>query len=148
MKNILVLHGPNLSLLGTREPEIYGKTTLSDINEMIAKEAESLDLSVECQQFDSEGDIVSAVGSAAEEGFSGILINPAAYTHTSVAIHDAFKAVDLPAVEVHLSNIHARESFRKESLTAPAMCGQISGFGAESYLLGLRGLARIINGGA
>jgi 3-dehydroquinate dehydratase II len=140
---ILVIHGPNLNLLGTRETDVYGKTTLEAINSQIRELAGSLGTEVEFIQSNSEGGIVDAVQSAMN-GFNGILINPAAYTHYSVAVRDAIAAVNVPAVEVHLSNIHCRESFRRESVTAPVTCGQVCGFGVNSYLLGLRGLVELV----
>jgi 3-dehydroquinate dehydratase-2 len=140
--NILVIHGPNLNLLGEREPGIYGRVTLDEINGMLAEEAKALGVSIEAFQSNAEGDIIDFIHN--RRGAAGILINPAAYTHTSVAIYDALKAVNVPAVEVHLSNIHARESFRRESLIAPACVGQISGFGGDSYALGLRALVNYL----
>lgn len=136
---ILVIHGPNLNLLGEREPGVYGSTTLHDINAGIASLARELGVEVDFFQSNSEGGIVDAIQGARGE-YDGILINPAAYTHTSVAIRDAVSAVALPVVEVHLSNIHARERFRHRSFLAPVAVGQISGFGPASYLLGLRAL--------
>jgi 3-dehydroquinate dehydratase-2 len=143
MINILVLHGPNLNLLGRREPEFYGRITLDEINDSISSLARELGCAIEIHQSNSEGSLVDLI--AEKTGWAdGILINPAAYTHTSVAIRDAIKASGLPAVEVHLSNIHQREEFRHHSYTAPVCRGQIAGFGPESYLLGLRALARIL----
>ena len=139
-RKILVLHGPNLNLLGTREPGVYGSTTLQGINDALAALAAELSVELRTLQSNSEGALVDAIQSALAD-CDAILINPAAYTHTSVAIRDAIAAVALPAVEVHLSNIHAREAFRLHSYLAPVAVGQISGFGAESYLLGLRALA-------
>lgn len=136
---ILVLHGPNLNMLGLREPEIYGSTTLNDINALLETEAAKLQVSLHCCQSNHEGAIADRIQLALGE-FSGILINPAAYTHTSVAIRDALTSVSLPVVEVHLSNIHRREEFRHYSYIAPIAVGQICGFGANSYLLGLRAL--------
>ena len=136
---ILVIHGPNLNLLGTRETSVYGRTTMSEINQKLKKEAVSLGAVLTIQQSDHEGKIVDLIGKAPKK-FDGILINPAAYTHTSVAVRDALLAANLPAVEVHLSNIYRREEFRQHSLTAPACVGQIAGFGMQSYLLGLQGL--------
>jgi len=136
---VLVLHGPNLNLLGQREPGIYGQTTLEAINQSLYGLAESLGVSLECLQSNHEGVLIDAI-QAAPSHAHGILINPAAYTHTSVALRDAIAAVALPTVEVHLSNIHQRESFRHHSYIAPVALGQIAGFGAESYLLGLRAL--------
>ncbi len=133
---ILFLNGPNLNLLGTREPDKYGNQTLKDIEEYIKKEAELLNVEVNFYQSNIEGELVDKIQSAKNE-YDGLVINPAAYTHTSVAIRDALLAVNMPAVEIHLSNIHKREEFRKVSLTAPACIGQITGFGANSYKLGL-----------
>lgn len=138
---ILVLHGPNLNLLGTREPGVYGTTTLQGINQSLMALASELSLELRILQTNSEGAMVDAIQGAMED-CQGILINPAAYTHTSVAIRDAIAAVALPAVEVHLSNVHAREPFRSHSYIAPVALGQICGFGADSYLLGLRALAQ------
>ncbi|GAB4298866.1 MAG: type II 3-dehydroquinate dehydratase [Desulfuromonadia bacterium] len=140
---ILVIHGPNLNLLGTREPEIYGAATLADIDAMIADLARELGVSVQFFQSNGEGEIVDAIQKGRGR-VDGILINPAAYTHTSVAIRDAIAAVGIPTVEVHLSNVHSRESFRRKSLIAPVAVGQIAGFGPQSYLLGLRALFSVI----
>lgn len=134
--NILVIHGPNLNLLGAREVGIYGRITMKEINAELSKDAAKLGVKVSFVQSNHEGKIVDQIGSARTK-FQGILINPAAYTHTSVAIRDALLASALPAVEVHLSNIYKREEFRQHSLTAPACIGQVAGFGKESYLLGL-----------
>jgi 3-dehydroquinate dehydratase-2 len=142
MKKVMVIHGPNLNLLGQREVPIYGKTTIKDINHELQKEANRHDLKLKIVQSNHEGEIVDLIGRASKQ-FDGILINPAAYTHTSVAIRDALAAAGLPAVEVHLSNIYKREEFRRHSMTAPACVGQIAGFGMASYLLGLQGLANI-----
>jgi 3-dehydroquinate dehydratase II len=138
---ILVLHGPNLNLLGTREPGVYGHTTLAGINEALAELARELGVEIRTLQSNSEGDLVDAIQGALAD-CQGILINPAAYTHTSVAIRDAIAATALPTVEVHLSNVHAREPFRSHSHIAPVAVGQIAGFGADSYLLGLRALVK------
>ncbi len=137
--NILVLHGPNLNLLGMREPDVYGTVTLEEINSELITLGEELGCNVCAKQSNSEGEIVDAI-QAASGKFDGILINPAAYTHTSIAIPDALTAVSLPVVEVHLSNIHRREKFRSRSFVARVAVGQICGFGKESYLLGLRAL--------
>ncbi len=142
MIKILLINGPNLDLLGKREKEIYGSDTIDDINreiELLAKEE-----NVECEFFQSshEGDIVDKIGGSKADG---ILINPAAYTHTSVAIRDALSAKEIPVVEVHLSNIYAREEFRHKSLIAPVVTGQISGFGKRSYLLGFKAILETIH---
>jgi 3-dehydroquinate dehydratase II len=136
---LLVLHGPNLNLLGRREPELYGTLTMEEINRSIGQLGTELGCSVTFFQSNSEGALIDAIQAAADD-VDGILINPAAYTHTSIAIRDALSSVKLPFVEVHLSNIHRREQFRHTSLTAPLAVGQISGFGRDSYLLGLRAL--------
>jgi len=139
-KRVMVIHGCNLNLLGKREPEIYGSITLGEINQKIEALAQELDLEVRIVQSNHEGEIIDTIQDAAEWA-DGIIVNPAGFTTTSIGIHDALRAVGLPAVEVHLSNIHAREEFRRRSVIAPAAVGQLSGFGAESYLLALRGLA-------
>ncbi|MDD2319576.1 MAG: type II 3-dehydroquinate dehydratase [Geobacteraceae bacterium] len=141
---ILVIHGPNLNLLGTREPEIYGTLSLDQINSSLKQLAVDLGCEISSIQSNSEGALVDAIQSA-RGVYQGILINPAAYTHTSVAIRDALAAVDLPTVEVHLSNIHKREEFRHHSFVAPVAVGQISGFGLNSYLLGLRALVDFVS---
>ncbi len=138
---ILVLNGPNLQLLGRRKPEVYGKETLAGIESRLAEVAAEIGVEIEFLQSNSEGALVDAIGGAPDRGFEGIVINPAAYTHTSVAIRDAIEAVRLPAVEVHLSNIHAREEFRRKSMTAAVCLGQISGLGADGYEWALRALA-------
>jgi 3-dehydroquinate dehydratase II len=137
--SLLVLHGPNLNLLGKREPGIYGFETLADINDRLVQEAAPLHAQVACLQSNHEGALVDAIH-AAQGIHHGILINAGAYTHTSVALRDAIAAVALPTVEVHLSNIYRRETFRHHSYIAPIAIGQISGFGAESYRLGLQAL--------
>lgn len=136
MLRVLVIHGPNLNLLGTREPSIYGTTTLAQVEQRLRDRAAEIGVELDCWQSNIEGEIVTRIQDAAAR-YDALVINPAAYTHTSVAIRDAIEACGLPAVEVHLSNIHAREAFRHTSLTAPKCVGQISGFGPQSYLLGL-----------
>lgn len=136
-RRVLVVSGPNLQLLGTRQPELYGTRTLPEIHARLETIAQSRRAEAICRQTNHEGKIVDFIGEASAEGIVGIVINPGAYTHTSLAIHDAICAVALPTVEVHLTNIHAREPFRRRSRTAPACIGQVSGFGALSYELGL-----------
>lgn len=133
---ILVIHGPNLNLLGIRSPEVYGRTTLDEINTELERRARAAGADLDAVQSNSEGDIVSHIQDAAAR-YDAIIINAAAYTHTSIAIRDALEAVGLPAVEVHLSNIHAREEFRHTSVIAAQCIGQICGFGAQSYYLGV-----------
>lgn len=143
MARVLVIHGPNLNLLGQREPEVYGALTLAQINSELAKLAQELRVEVEFFQSNHEGSIVEAIHGAFGR-IDAIVINPAAYTHTSVAIRDALLAVSLPTVEVHLSNIHKREEFRHRSLVADVAVGQVTGFGLDSYLLGLRATLMLI----
>ena len=133
---ILIIHGPNLNLLGKREPDIYGRISLKSIDEALKKLAKDRKVTLEIYQSNHEGEIVTKIQEA-EGVFSAIVMNPAAYTHTSVAIRDAVSAVKTPVIEVHLSNIYAREAFRQHSLIAPAAAGQIAGFGPKSYELGL-----------
>ena len=141
---ILVIHGPNLNLLGQRETDIYGQTTLEEINTALTKLSKQHGAELKIVQSNHEGEIVDIIGKAKDDQINAILINPAAYTHTSVAIRDAIAAVAIPTVEVHLSNIYAREDFRQTSLIAPVSRGQISGFGIDSYLLGLQAIIRMI----
>ncbi len=136
---ILVIHGPSLNLLGKREPEIYGKTTLQEINSLLENESKTLVSKIEFFQSNSEGEIVTKIQDAMGK-FDGIIINSGAYTHTSVAIRDALAATGIPTVEVHISNVFRREEFRHKSFISGVAIGVISGFGVESYLLGLRGL--------
>jgi 3-dehydroquinate dehydratase-2 len=136
---ILVLHGPNLNLLGTREPHLYGTTTLAEIDEALAAQARAAGAEIECEQRNGEGELVTLI-QGARGRCEGILMNPGAYSHTSLALRDALDAVGLPAVEVHLTNVHRRESFRHVLVTAGATVGQVLGFGPASYTLGLEAL--------
>lgn len=138
---VLVLHGPNLNLLGTREPAVYGTLTLAQLDRLIAAHARRRGLRVECRQSNWEGQLVDWLQGAAREGFGGVVLNPGAFTHYALALRDAVAAIRLPVVEVHLSNIHGREEFRRQSVIAPVARGQIAGFGPQSYLLGLDALA-------
>lgn len=140
---ILVLNGPNLRLLGTREPEIYGTTTLADIEAQVTTRAKALGVEVAFFQSDIEGELVHAIGQARGQ-YDALIFNPAAYTHTSVALRDAISAAELPCIEVHLSNVHRRESFRHVSYTAPACLGQIMGLGAFGYELALEALVHAL----
>ena len=139
MTNILVLHGPNLNLLGTRQPEVYGKMTLDNINQELTKFAAKHQVELRIQQSNHEGDLIDAIH-VGRNWADGILFNPGAFTHYSYALRDAIASVGLPTVEAHLSNIHAREEFRHNSVIAPVCVGQICGFGWRSYLLGLQAL--------
>jgi 3-dehydroquinate dehydratase II len=143
MENVYILNGPNLNLLGTREPEIYGADTLADVETRCAAKAKALGLSVEFRQTNLEGELVNWIHEAREKA-AGIIINAGAYTHTSVALHDALKAVGLPAIEVHLSNVYKRESFRHHSYISPVSHGVICGFGVQSYELALDGMSGIL----
>ncbi len=137
---ILILNGPNLNMLGQREPAVYGRETLEEIMGRLASEASRLGVEMICEQSNAEGALVRMVQDAVVEGMAGIILNPAAYTHTSIALRDAIKGSGLPCVEVHLSNTHAREVFRHKSLTAGVCIGQIQGFGGYGYVLALQGL--------
>jgi len=144
-RRVLVIHGPNLNLLGTREPSIYGRDTLADVDAALRARGARRGASVAVVQSNLEGEIVDAI-QAATGRYDGIVINPGGYTHTSVAIRDALGACGVPAVEVHLSNVHAREPFRQRSITAAACVGQIAGFGTNSYLLGLDAVLEHVEG--
>ena len=142
-KKILVLHGPNLNMLGIRQPEIYGHMTLDEINEQLCTLALELAVSIDVLQSNHEGELVTWAQEALAKGYHAIILNPAAYTHSSIALRDALSATGIPVVEVHLSNIHRREEFRKKSLIAEVAVGQITGFGVKSYLLALRAAAAL-----
>ena len=133
----LVLHGPNLNLLGTREPAVYGRVSLAEVDRLTREHGRKLGIRVESRQSNHEGQLIDWLQAARKNGFLGVVFNPGAFTHYSIALRDAVAAIDLPVVEVHLSNIHAREDFRRHSVIAAAARGQISGFGPQSYLLGL-----------
>ena len=139
MTSILILNGPNLNLLGTRQPEVYGKTTLADVEALCREKAKTLGLDVAFEQSNHEGALIDLIH-AAKGKHAGIVLNAGAYTHTSIALMDAIASVELPVVEVHLSNIHAREEFRHRSYIAPVALGQICGFGAQGYLMALDAL--------
>ncbi len=142
MKKILVLHGPNLNLLGQREPDVYGKTTLEEINQRLIETGKKMDIEIRVFQSNHEGALIDALQDA-QAWADGVIFNPAGYTHTSVALRDAIAAIKMPVIEVHLSNVHAREEFRRHSFVSPVCKGTIAGFGWRSYLLALMGLAEI-----
>ena len=142
-REVLVIHGPNLNMLGKREPDLYGKATLADINESLSERGKSLNIAVETFQSNHEGDIVDKIQAAADA--SGIIINPAAYTHTSVAIRDALLLLKIPVIEIHLSNIDKREPFRHTSLVADIVTARMAGFGAHGYILALEAMARMLS---
>jgi 3-dehydroquinate dehydratase-2 len=137
---ILVLHGPNLNLLGTREPGVYGRVTLSEVDRLVRDHGRRRGVRVECRQSNVEGELIGWLHGAEREGFSGVVFNPGAFTHYSIALRDAVAAIRVPVVEVHLSNVHGREDFRRHSVIAATARGQISGFGSHSYVLGLEAL--------
>ena len=138
---ILVLNGPNLNLLGRREPEVYGRATLADLEAACVETGRELGVDVVCRQSNHEGQLIDWLHGAADEGATGIVLNPGGYTHTSVALRDAIAGIDVPVVEVHLSNVHAREGFRRRSLTAGVCAGSVSGLGIEGYRFSIRFLA-------
>jgi 3-dehydroquinate dehydratase II len=145
MYSILILHGPNLNLLGKREPDIYGSLTLDEINNHLVEAGGELGFDVRTFQANGEGQLIDALHESAAWAV-GVVFNPAGYTHTSIALRDAISAIGLPVVEVHLSNIHARDEFRRRSLIAPVCAGSVSGFGWRSYLLGMQALKGILDG--
>lgn len=142
-KKILIIHGPNLNLLGEREPDIYGNDTMDSINAEIAKETQNLGLSCDFFQSNHEGEIIDKIHKV-RKTHSGIIINPGAYTHYSYAIRDAIAAITIPCIEVHLSNVYSRDEFRSKSVIAPVCKGQIAGFGKQSYILALKGIAEMV----
>lgn len=143
---ILVINGPNLDLLGVREKNIYGEKSYKELTKLINKKAFELGIEVEIVQSNIEGEIINNIHRVYDENFDGIIINPAAYTHYSIAIYDALKAVCVPSVEVHISNINSREEYRRKSVTAPACVGQICGFGFFGYIMALEAMVKIIKG--
>ena len=141
MKTFLILNGPNINMTGLREKNVYGTRTFEDLLRMVQEEADKLGAAVRCVQSNHEGALIDAIQQAYFDGLAGIVFNPGGYTHTSVALHDAVASVPIPTVEVHMSNVHAREEMRHRSMTASACVGQIAGFGFEGYLMALRFLA-------
>jgi 3-dehydroquinate dehydratase-2 len=148
MRAALVLHGPNLNLLGTREPGVYGRVSLAEVDRLVTAHGRRRGVRVECRQSNAEGELITWLQGAAREKFDGVVFNPGAFTHYSIALRDAVAAVTLPVVEVHLSNIHGREEFRRHSVIAAVARGQIAGFGPQSYLLALDALLTLGDGRA
>lgn len=142
MKKFLILNGPNINLTGLREKSVYGAQTFEDLLALVRQEADKLGVEVRCVQSNHEGELIDAIQQAYFDGFQGIVFNPGGYTHTSVALHDAIASVPIPTVEVHMSNVHAREEYRHKSMTASACRGQIVGFGFQGYVMALRALAQ------
>jgi 3-dehydroquinate dehydratase-2 len=145
---VLVLHGPNLNLLGTREPGVYGRVTLPEVDRIVRDHGRRRGVRVECRQSNVEGELIGWLQGAEREGFGGVVLNPGAFTHYSIALRDAVAAIRVPVVEVHLSNVHGREDFRRHSVVAAVARGQISGFGPHSYVLGLEALLAVTPGPA
>jgi 3-dehydroquinate dehydratase-2 len=148
MRAALVLHGPNLNLLGTREPTVYGRVSLAEVDRLVREHGRRRGVRVECRQSNLEGELITWLQGAARAGFDGIVFNPGAFTHYSIALRDAVAAITLPVVEVHLSNIHGREEFRQRSVIAAVARGQIAGFGPQSYVLALDALLALRDGRA
>ena len=148
MRAALVLHGPNLNLLGTRDPGVYGRASLAEVDRLVQAQGKRRGLRVECRQSNVEGELINWLQGAAREGFDGVVFNPGAFTHYSIALRDAVAAITLPVVEVHLSNIHGREEFRRHSVIAAVARGQIAGFGPQSYVLALDALLALADGRA
>ena len=144
MMKIRVINGPNLNLLGTREPQIYGNTTLGSIESMLGHEAREYGVEIEFFQSNHEGDLIDCIHEAARECCDGLILNPGAYTHYSYAIRDALASIDVPKIEVHISNIHQREEFRHTSVTAPVCTGQIAGLGLQGYLLAVDAIINML----
>jgi 3-dehydroquinate dehydratase II len=140
IRSVLVLHGPNLNLLGTREPGVYGRVTLAEVDRRVREHGRRRGVRVECRQSNVEGELIGWLQGAARAGFGGVVLNPGAFTHYSLALRDAVAAIQIPVVEVHLSHVHAREEFRRHSVIAAVARGQIAGFGPASYVLGLEAL--------